>query len=124
MCKTNNMKYITLMIGLALGSLAMAQSGTTQQKPAQQPGGVTQECILGDRSSWQSIGLDEAQIAQVVQVQERCKKEHPTAADAKAHPAGVAEFEKEIQGILTPEQREKWLKWCAERSASGTLPQK
>lgn len=124
MPKPNNMKYITLVIGMALGTVAMSQSGTTQQKPGQQPGGVTQECILADKASWQSIGLDEAQMAKVVEVQERCKKEHPTAADAKAHPAAVAEYEKEIQVILTPEQREKWLKWCAEKSASGTLPKK
>ena len=118
------MKHLTMIIGMAIGTVALAQSGTTQQKPAQQPGGVTQECIMADKASWETIGLDEAQIAKVVEVQERCKKEHPTDADAKAHPAALAKHEKDIQEILTPEQREKWLKWCAEKPASGTLPKK
>ena len=125
------MKTLVMIGALCFGLSATAQTTDSAQhvntvpepEPTRQ---MKHECIMAQHSDWKALGLDEEQITQVAQVQERCKKDGGTSGSMKQyHDADVLmKHQKEIEAILTSDQKMAWHKWCADQPATSTLPMK
>lgn len=113
------MKTFILTLGLALlGANAVAQS-----KPATTTAAGSHECLMAtDANALASLGLSPEQTAQVSAIQADCKKACAAAAkDAAAQHAAGDKHVTQVQGVLTADQYNKWVAWCATAPAKTEL---
>lgn len=117
------MKATILTLGLALVLAVSATAQSTPSSTMQTAKGDRHACIMADDAAWTSLGVSKEQLTRVHEIQAACKSNYSTAKDTDTKTASVSKHEGELKAVLTPEQYEKWQKWCAERkTTSSTAP--
>ena len=111
------------ILGIALLFAVSATAQSTPSSTMQTAKGDRHACIMADDATWASLGLTKEQLTRVHEIQAACKSNYTTAKDADAKTASVSKHEGELKAVLTPEQFDKWQKWCADRkTTSSTTP--
>ena len=111
------------ILGIALLFAVSVSAQSTPSSTMQTAKGDRHACIMADDATWTSLGLSKEQMTRVHEIQAACKSNYSTAKDADSKTASVSKHEGELKAVLTPEQFEKWQKWCADRkTTSSTTP--
>ena len=115
--KPDQMKYLFTAAALCLGMLG-AQAQTDNKMDTTSP---AHNCVASTTDKdWASLGLSADQTTKVKSIQtESMKANDKMKADhmeTKESPM-MDKYEGEVKSVLTPEQYDKWVKWCTTRAA-------
>jgi hypothetical protein len=73
-------------------------------------------CIMFGAEKWQKLGLTEAQMNSVKEIQASCDADYKAAKNAGTDAtASVDRHEQRLKSVLTEEQYAKWSEWCANK---------
>jgi len=119
--KPKKMKHV-----LTTAALCLAMVGAQAQSEKVQPSAMApHNCVTSTTNDdWKNLGLSEEQSAKVKDIQAECMKmEHKMMADrssSKESPM-MMKYEEKVKEVLTPEQYEKWMKWCNTHAQRGDM---
>jgi hypothetical protein len=112
----------SLFTGVLLFFAATVAAQVTPD-PAPQP--TDEPCILATtEAEWMGLGLNAAQIKQVMAIQTNCKTDCGNTQisaqpSGKLNHAAIEKHEERVREIMDADQFRKWKEWC-EKRPSGT----
>jgi hypothetical protein len=116
------MKTSPIILSLAL----IASASVSAQSTPQMKSSPEHTCMMETTASdWKTIGLDADQLAKVQDIQSMCKKECASVKADKTgtvdldHQAAMAKHTADVKSTLSPEQYDKWVAWCSQRSTKA-----
>lgn len=95
------------VVALLCTAGVQAQSGTK----AMAHDGMHHCLLMADDNTWSTLGLSADQQKKAKDLQAKCKAEG-TAKTGEARTMDAGKYEQELQAVLTPEQDDRWKKWC------------
>lgn len=119
----STMNHFILIAALALTSVASVYAQAPSEQPQSIP--VSNDCLLNTNDEvWISLDLSAEQLEQVKSIQTICQTDCMALQEDGDMDPELAEglLNKHREGIrrlLTKDQYDKWIAWCAERPAKG-----
>ncbi len=115
------MKYVLTTAFLCFALLSARAQTEKVQPTAMAP----HNCVTSTTNEdWKNLGLSEEQSAKVKDIQAECMKmEHNMKADqttTKESPM-MEKYEDRVKEVLTPDQYNKWVKWCSTHAQRGDM---
>jgi hypothetical protein len=115
------MKHILIMITACLFAFgAFGQEGKTVSELMKEKD-PREQCLMATGADWARLGVDQEQIMRVNAIQSSCLQDCVAAREGAGDVSAVMDRHiEELRRSLSPEQFEKWSKWCNNKiEASG-----
>jgi Spy/CpxP family protein refolding chaperone len=121
----NQMKIVLSAAAFCLGMMgAQAQDNIKAAPASATPVKSAHNCLASTtENDWKNLGLTADQSAKVKEIQGDWRKSEGAQAKATAGSAETSpmmdSYEQKLKNVLSSEQYDKWVKWCAGKTGQA-----